>query len=283
MDETKIFGNRLTGRALKSAERTFRRYARRFAFSPDDSPVLGAVPMGPAYDLFGVRKLEERSPDGGPYEEIDREKGIVLGTIRMGFGHYRIGLALASAARSMGLTPYWMDLMSFPDTAASRTIDYLEDLYNLGSRVSQRFKWFDKYVWEKITSDMAKRLSYTARDRALARLFAPLLGGVPRDIPFLSTHPWTGHAAVKAGMGDVVTLIPDNYPLAFHLVEGSVHVVQTPSAYMGYRTLRDMGGQEELMYALPRDDIRYVGHYVDHEIVSAVEEDCSYRLRRLRD
>ena len=283
MDETKIFGNKLPARSLRSAQRTFRRYARRFSFSPEDVPLLDAVPMGPAYELFGLRKLETCGPDGGPREKIDEEKGIVLGTIRMGFGHYRIGLALASAARSMGLAPYWMDLMSFPGSAASRTIDYLEELYNLGSRVSQRFKWFDKLIWDRITSDMAKRLAYTARDRALSRIFAPLLGGLPKDIPFLSTHPWTGHAAIRAGMTDVITLIPDNYPIAFHLVEGSTHVVQTPSAYMGYRTLRNMGGEEELLHALPKDDIRFVGHYVDHEIVSAVEEDCEYRLRRLRD
>ena len=221
--------------------------------------------MGPAYELFGVRKLQECTETEGPYEGIDGEKGIVLGTIRMGFGHYRIGLALASAARSMGLTPYWMDLMSFPDSAASRTINYLEDLYNLGSQISQRYKWFDKLIWEKVTSDMAKRLSYTTRDRALSKLFAPLLSGIPKDVPFLSTHPWTGHAAVRAGLSDVVTLIPDNYPIAFHLVEGSVHAVQTPSAYMGYRTLRDMGGKRELIHALPQESIRNVGHYVTRD------------------
>jgi hypothetical protein len=283
VDGNWVFGNQIPARAVRNAERTFRYYAYRFAFSPDSIPVLGAVPMGPAYDLFGVRKLEERKKGGGPYEEINTGKGIVLGTIRMGFGHYRIGLALASAARSMGLTPYWMDLMSFPDTAASRTIDHLEDLYNLGSRVSQRYKWFNKLIWDKVTSDVSKRLSYTARDHALSKLFAPLLADIPKDMPFLSTHPWTGHAAIRAGLKDVVTLIPDNYPLAFHLVEGSVHAVQTPSAYMGYRTLRDMGAGEELIHALPRDQIRYVGHYVDHEIVSGVEEDCAARLRRLRD
>lgn len=283
MDDNRVFGNQIPERAVRGAERAFRRYARRFSFSPERVPALGAVPMGPAYDLFGIRRLEERRADGGPYPEMDGRQGIVLGTIRMGFGHYRIGLALASAARSMGLTPYWMDLMSFPDTAASRTIRYLEDLYNLGSRVSQRWKLFNSLFWEPFTSDAAKHLEYTVRDRSLSRLFAPLLTGIPKDMPFLSTHPWTGHAAVRAGLSDVVTVIPDNYPIAFHLVEGSAHVVQTPSAYMGYRTLRNMGDGRELEHALPRDDIRYVGHYVDHEIVSGVEEDCDARLKRLRD
>lgn len=30
---------------------------------------------------------------------------VVVGTIRMGFGHYRIGMALASAAHARGYTP----------------------------------------------------------------------------------------------------------------------------------------------------------------------------------
>ncbi|HPE89447.1 MAG TPA: hypothetical protein P5298_03125 [Spirochaetia bacterium] len=282
MDESMIFGNELPKRALRRAARSLGSMARRFSFDPADYPRLSAEPMPGAYEAFGVMRLEEAKP-GAPIVPPDPEKGIALGTIRMGFGHYRIGLAIASAARSMGLTPYWLDLMSFPDSAASKTIKYLEDLYNLGSRLSQRSRLFDRYVWDRITSTTAKRLSYTARDRALSTLFEPILRDLPKDMPFMSTHPWTGQAAVRAGMEGVVALIPDNYPLAFHLVEGAVHTVQAPSLYMGYRTLRDMGGGEELFHALPKDDIRCVGHYVDHEIVSGVEEDCAARLRRIKD
>ncbi|PKL07421.1 MAG: hypothetical protein CVV51_14205 [Spirochaetae bacterium HGW-Spirochaetae-7] len=282
MDESRIFGNALPVRSLKRAERTFKAMARRFSFDPSVYPRLVATPMEGAHEAFGVMKLEE-GPAADKPRGLDDGHGIVLGTIRMGFGHYRIGLAIASAARSMGLTPYWLDLMSFPDSAASKTIKYLEDLYNLGSRLSQKSRLFDRYVWDRVTSETAKRLSYTSRDRALSRIFEPILRDLPKDIPFMSTHPWTGQAAVRAGLDSVVALIPDNYPLAFHLVEGAVHTVQAPSLYMGYRTLRDMGGGEELFHALPKEDIRYVGHYVDHEIISAVEGDCAARLKRLRD
>lgn len=282
MDEGTIFGNALPKRSLASAERTFRAMARKFAFDPDDYPALKPVPMEGAYETFGVLKLEEAA-EGEARAPLDPAKGVTLGTIRMGFGHYRIGLAIASAARSMGLTPYWLDLMSFPDSAASKTIKYLEGLYNLGSRLSQRSRLFDRYVWDRITSQSGKRLSYTARDRALSRIFAPLLRDLPGDMPFMSTHPWTGQAAVRAGLSDVIALIPDNYAMAFHLVEGAVHAVQAPSLYMGYRTLRDMGGGEELFRALPRDQIKCVGHYVDHEIVAGVEEDCAARLGRIRN
>jgi hypothetical protein len=61
----------------------------------------------------------------------------VLGTIRMGFGIAAWRSPSPRAAHSMNLIPYWLDLMSFPDSAASMTIKYLEGLYNLGSRISQ--------------------------------------------------------------------------------------------------------------------------------------------------
>ncbi len=280
MPEQTIFGNPIPASAVARAERSFRRMARRFGFDPAWYPRLGAVPMPQAFEEFGILKLEEAAAGSASFNPTN---SLVIGTIRMGFGHYRMGLAIASAARHAGLTPYWLDLMAFPDSTGSRTIRHLEDLYNIGSRLSQRSKLFDQLVWERVTSDLAKRLSYTARDRALARLFEPLIRDLPKDVPFISTHPWTGHGAVLAGQRGVVAIVPDNYPLAFHLVEGAGHAVQTGSSYMGYRTLRDMGAGEELHHALPQQDIRYVGHYIDHEIVAGIEADCDARLKRLRD
>lgn len=302
MQQRLVYGNPIPERIVRKAERQFHRFARKFGFDPANSPDLVAVPEGPGYDDFGIQTLRDRrylasdgaspGPDRGnaaPRPEtgcrpILGEKGVVLGTIRMGFGHCRMAIALASAAHALGYTPYWLDLMSFPDSSASRTIKYLEDLYNLGSRISQRSKLFDKYVWDYVTNSAAKRLSLTVEDNELSRLFAPLYRDIPKDMPFFSTHPWTGHAAVGAGLTDVVTIIPDNFPLAFHIVEGSMHAVQSPSAYMGYRTLHSMGGGGiTLDHTMPATAIRMVGHYVDHEIVSNIEADCAARVKRIRD
>ena len=70
--------------------------------------------------------------------DFDMEKGLIVGNIRMGFGHYRISMQYASAAHSMGYTPYWMDLNSFPDTTCTKVISAQNDLYSLGSRISQK-------------------------------------------------------------------------------------------------------------------------------------------------
>ncbi len=287
MEKKTIYGNSLPGKIVKGAERRFAHYAKKFDFDPDSHPSLVACPEGYGFEDFGIMTLKDGASPGanltGAVSSFDAEKGMVIGTIRMGFGHCRMAIAIASAARSMGYTPYWLDLMSFPRTAASKTIKHLEDLYNLGSRISQRSKLFNRYIWDYVTSAAAQRLSFSAEDAALSRLFVPLYHDIPKDMPFFSTHPWTGHAAVGSGMDDVVTIIPDNYPLAFHIVEGSTHVVQSPSAYMGYRTFHSMGQGMSLDHTMPADRMKLVGHYVDHEIVRGIEEDCAARVRRIRD
>jgi len=270
-------------KVVKSAERRFKFYSKKFSFDPEQSPTLAAYPEGYEADDFGIQTIHDTADGLSGGMPIDGKKGIMLGTIRMGFGHCRMAIALASAAKSMGYTPYWLDLMSFPTSAASKTIKYLEDLYNLGSRISQRSKLFDKIVWDYVTSSAAQRLSFSIKEAALSRIFVPLYRDIPKDMAFFSTHPWTGHAAVAAGMSDVITIIPDNYPIAFHVVEGSVHAVQSPSAYMGYRTFHSMGAKLNLRQTMPASDIQLVGHYIDHEIVAGIEEDCAARLRRIRD
>ena len=285
-----VFGNLISEKAVRRATRLFSSYAARFNYNADWIPILEADRMPGAWEQFGVRQLVDREADRlSPHNRADVAPGknsnaILIGTIRMGFGHYRIALAIASAARSMGLDPYWLDFLSFPGSAASRVIEYLNGLYSFGSRLSQRVPLFDRVVWERITSEIALKLEYCARDRELSRLYAPLFGNLDRSLPFLSTHPWTGQAAIHAGMHNVVTVVPDNYPLAFHLVEGSIHAVQTPSNYFGYRTLRNMGSRDQgMLTSMPESDVQYTGHFVDHEIVSNIDADCGRRLLRLRE
>lgn len=283
MNNKLLYGNRIPDAIVRKAEKRFRHYAKKFAFNPEQYPKLGCIGEGFGFEDFGIMTVRDRAGCEQDLVDFDRGRGIMLGTIRMGFGHSRMAIALASAAHSMGLVPYWMDLMSFPDTAASKTIKHLEDLYNLGSRMSQRSKLFNKYIWEYVTDDAARKLSFSVEERSLARIHVPLYHDIPRDMPFFSTHPWTGHAAVEAGMENVITIIPDNFPLAFHVVEGSTHVVQSPSAYMGYRTFHSMGTGLRLEHTMPGSAIEMVGHYIDHEIVAGIEEDCAARIDRLRN
>ena len=124
-----------------------------------------------------------------------------------------------------------------------------------------------------------RALSYNACDQKNAELMAPVYRNVPKDIPVVGTHVWPAQAALHAGMKYVVNAIPDNWPMALHLAEGAVHTIQCRNAYMGYSILNGMNGKK-VCNPMSEGSLVYTGHYIDHEIVTGIESDCSARKQR---
>lgn len=275
-----IFGNVMPDRVYRKAVRTKEKNRKKFG---DDKEAVYPIRIeknahiGDALGVMDVRVLEQGSE--GSKEGFDEEKGIIVGNIRMGFGHYRISMAIASAANSMGYTPYWMDLNSYNHTTCTKVISAQNDLYSLGSRISGKSRLFNKLVWEPMNYEGFRKLSYNASDQKNAELMAPVYRNVPRDIPVVATHVWPAQAAIHAGMKNVVNAIPDNWPMALHFAEGSLHTVQTHFAYQGYRILNGMQGRD-VLNPMPAQDLIYTGHYIDHELVSNIEVDCRTRKQR---
>ena len=218
-----IFGNPMPKSTLKKAEKTKQDFIRKFGddsgadyrFALQENEVL--APLGTQVLTFG---------EGVEFPD----KSILIGNIRMGFGHYRISMAMASCAHAMGFHPVWLDLNSFEGSACTGIIAHQNDLYSMGSRLSQKSKLFNRFYWEPLNSEGFRQLSYNAVDQASAELMANLLRGLPKDLPYVATHVWPAQAAVHAGFTRVVNAIPDNWPMALHLAEGSIHTVQTRSA-----------------------------------------------------
>ncbi len=290
-----VFGNMhstsVYDKAVKSRDSFLKKFGNDrdavYHLAATDVPVIGAA-LGVRNLVMGEEPLDlaadatacpiptttdrtVEGADGAP---------VIVGNIRMGFGHYRISMAMASAAHAMGYTPYWLDLASFDQTTGSKVIAYQNGLYSLGSRLSQKVSLFDKLYWEPLNSEGFRKLSYNAGDQMNAELCVPIFRDIPKDTPYVGTHVWPAQAAVHAGMTHVVNAIPDNWPMALHLAEGSIHTVQTPSAYLGYHQLRGMGGGKQLN-PMPMDSLAYVGHYVDHELVAGIGHDCAARRSRL--
>ena len=97
-----IFGNPMTGRTYQKALKSKKKYAKKFGDDSNrDYPVvLEKNPhIGDLLGVYDVRLGEDGTKGNGTF---DTEKGIIVGNIRMGFGHYRISMAIASAAKSMG-------------------------------------------------------------------------------------------------------------------------------------------------------------------------------------
>ncbi len=276
MDRSRfIFGNEISAKAYKKAVRNKAKFIRKYGDDTDKIYHLSVKDAPSVGKMLGVKQLVLSRESGCRFND----KSLIIGNIRMGFGHYRISMAIASAAHSMGYEPYWFDLHSFGGTTCGKIIASQNGLYSLGSRLSQRSKLFNRLVWDPLNSEGFRKLTYNSSDQKAAELMTAVFRDIPKDIPFIATHVWPSQAAVHAGLTHVVNVIPDNWPMALHLSEGAVHTVQTPSAYLGYRALRGMD-KERSLRPMPKEAVVYTGHYIDHELVSNIEKDCIKRAYR---
>ena len=279
-----IFGNKISQSVYDKALKTQKKFIKKFGDDRNTQYNLELKYNDVLTPPFNCRIIVTKP-------ETDNEKSfkdtlpyhpIIIGNIRMGFGHYRISMAMASAAKHLGFNPLWFDLNSFPETTCTKIISYQNDLYSKGSRLSQKYCLFNKFFWEPLNYEGFKKLSYNAGDQLTSELMTPLFKDIPEETPFIATHVWPSQAAIHAGMKHVVNAIPDNWPMALHLSEGAIHTVQTYNAYWGYRTLHGFEGNT-ILNPMSDKDIVWTGHYIDHELVSNIENDCKNRIERIKE
>lgn len=273
-----IFGNEIPAKVYHKTLKAKKKYLNKFGDDTHTHYPLAVEGNKTLQPYLGIKNIVV----GKSNEKIDVHKGVVVGNIRMGFGHYRIAMAIASAAHSMGYIPYWFDLHAYGETTGGKVIAHLNNLYSMGSRWSQKYPLFNKLYWEPLNLEGFKKLSYNAMDQKVSEVMTSIYKELPKDIPFIATHVWPAQAAIHAGLARVINVIPDNWPMALHLAEGSIHVVQTPSSYLGYKTLKGMEGKRTLK-PIPAGELHEVGHYIDHELVVNLEADCEKRLGRIKN
>ena len=275
IDRTKIiFGNEMPNSVVKGAEKSKAKFIKKYGDDAEKDYKIGFKPVD-ALSFLGAKNIVFSEGNEG----FD-EKALIVGNIRMGFGHYRISIAMASCAKALGYTPYWLDLASF-DSTGSKMIREQNDLYSLASRLSQKFRLFNKLVWEPMNSKGFKKITYNAKDQKNSELLVPIFRNIPKDIPYIATHVWPAQGAIHAGMTHVVNAIPDNWPMGLHLAEGAIHAVQTPFAYLGYKTLN--GFAKKPLKGIPGEVLKEVGCFIDHELLVNLEEDNALRRRRLTE
>ena len=267
-----IFGNKIDKKTIKKAVKSKKKYLKKYGDDSDRDYKIDFSPID-ALDFIGAQKVVFGEEKG---EFADN--ALLVGNIRMGFGHYRISIAMASCARALGYTPYWLDLASF-DATGSKMIRAQNDLYSLASRISQKSKLFNALIWEPMNSEGFKKITYNAVDQKNSELLVPIFRNIDKNIPYIATHVWPSQAAVHAGMKNVVNAIPDNWPMGLHLSEGAIHAVQTPFAYLGYKTLD--GFAKKPLNGIPEDEIKMVGRFIDHELLVDLENDNRRRKERI--
>lgn len=267
-----IFGNPIDKETIRKGRKSKQKYLRKFGDDSKKVYHLAAQPV-PTLAAMGVQNLV-LSNQPMAFDP----KGIIIGNIRMGFGHYRISIAMASCAHALGYTPYWLDLASF-DATGSKMIRYQNDLYSKASKISQVSYLFNHFLWEPLNSEGFRKIDYNSMDQKNSELLVPLFRDIPKDMPYIATHVWPSQAAVHAEMTHVVNAIPDNWPMALHLSEGAIHTVQTPFAYLGYKMLNGMA--KTPLKGMPEKDLYDVGCYVDDELVRNIPMDNQRRRERL--
>ena len=248
-----IFNNPQPKKVVKKAYKSKKKFMKSYGDDSNKDYKIAFKEI-PTLDFIGASNIVF-----GEQNETFDKKALIVGNIRMGFGHYRISIAMASAARALGYKPYWLDLAS--------------------SRISQKSKLFNKLVWEPLNSEGFKKISYNAKDQANSELLVPIFRNIPKDIPYIATHVWPSQGAIHSGMTHVVNAIPDNWPMGLHLSEGAIHTVQTPFAYFGYKTLR--GFDKKPLNGIPEDQLKMVGCFIDHELLVDLEGDNKRRKARI--
>ncbi|MCR5231144.1 MAG: hypothetical protein K6B64_00685 [Acholeplasmatales bacterium] len=269
-----IFGNPIDKKTIKAANKSKKKFKKKYGDDSNKEYKLGLEPI-PSLDFMGCQNLVFKdivAPLG--------EKPLIVGNIRMGFGHYRISIAMASCAKALGFTPYWLNLAGF-DATGGKMIQEQNKLYSMASRLSQKSHLFNHFFWEPLNSEGFKKLTYNAKDQKNAELLVPILKSLPKDTPYIATHVWPSQGAIHAGFTHVVNAIPDNWPMALHLSEGAIHAVQTPFAYLGYKMLN--GFADKPLKGIPEAELKMVGRFIDHELLVNLEEDNKKRIERINN
>lgn len=291
-----VYDNAIKQTHSRKVDRWQDMFVRKFDYDPNETYTLSLFDNEYLGSVFGLKDIL-RSDEGEP---IESENGVVISTIRMGFGHYRIAMAGASCARAMGFTPLWLDLLAIPGIT-TEVINWCNTWYSRFSRLSQQSKLFNDYVWESVTTGEKtlpglnaflnawivgwpwRFLKTNVKDYKMSELFRNLHEALPQDIPVLTSHMWNCMGAISAEMTNVVDMMFDNWPMAFQLTEGAKHAVQSPSGYYGFRVMRGFDESGEVMNPIPPEAIYYTGHHVDHELVENIEVDCQARLDRMKN
>jgi len=230
----------------------------------------------PSPHVKGLRVTTRLGGPGQPMRDVDGADALVIGTIRMGFGHHRIAYAAASWGVKSGSSKdeaafpsgvYFHDLLSI-ESAEAGLIRDTDKIYRTSSRLATElggpFEWLHGYM---TSSGDATSLRTTA---LVAARLAPLVRGLPRGCAFVATHSLTALAATLSNITDrVLNLVIDNHPQWFVVSPGALNLMQGPRNYLGF--VAKTGSTRGL---------RWAGHWVPRDVVDNVVADCDARIAR---
>ena len=109
-----IFGNEMSAKVIKSANKSKQKYIKKYGDDSNADYKLGFKDID-TLDFLGASNIVF-----GEENAKFSDNALIVGNIRMGFGHYRISIAMASCAKALGYKPYWLDPVASNDAKSSQ-------------------------------------------------------------------------------------------------------------------------------------------------------------------
>ncbi|TGL60164.1 hypothetical protein EHQ58_06585 [Leptospira ognonensis] len=257
MNRAPLFGLNAGFLSKQSANFTRLFLQKKYNILPENPVSLGSV-ASPLYPGLGLIKNDLSTPVG---------KGLIVGSIRMGYGHHRMALSVYSHSLSKRIPTYLHDLLAI-ESNESKAIQDIDQGYSYLSRLSAEMGGPVEWAWGQLMSQ--GNLTSLELSCQLAELYKNLMISLPKENPVITTYPLNGQIAVAANFNHVVHLICDNYPQYYLLVPGAMNLVQSPSSYTKFV---EMG--------VPKENLAVAGHWVSEDIVKHAGGDSENRIRRL--
>jgi len=196
----------------------------------------------------------------------NKQKSVVVATIRMGFGHHRLAYSACSWALEQGYTTIFHDLINI-ESEEAKMVGSADTIYSRMSRLASELGGPVEYMWgQAMKQGDPNGLRIAALE---ATHLMPLLLQYPKDIPLITTHQLCALTAAAAGFTNVINLVVDNYPQWFLVVPKTLNLVQGP---VNYQCFLKMG--------VPPNQIKLAGHWNPFQMVSNIPKDCQHRITR---
>lgn len=230
---------------------------RRYGIEPGRPLALTSKESG---HLEKLRIIE-----AGPGPAV--ENGLIVGSVRMGYGHHRMAYGASSWAIANNVTPYLHDLLAF-DTPEARLVRETDDLYSFFSRLASEWGGPVEWLWGVITTN--GDVNSLVFSLLLAEVLTNTMKSLNPELPVVSSYPLNGQIAAACGFRRIVQMVPDYHPQYYLLVPGALNLVQGPGAMERF-----------LQMGVPAKDLAVGGHWVSHDIAHNAESDSAGRIARL--
>lgn len=217
--------------------------------------------------VSGLKVTEKRKSSVTEENGKSKAPPLVVGTIRMGFGHHRIAYATTSWGIGAGnRDTYFHDLLNIESPEALQ-IKAIDAKYSKGSRMASELGGVVEKIWGSFTKTGDENALRVTHQWGV--LLKPILEGLDKDSPLIASHCLVAHAAVACGFKNVINLVIDNHAQWFVVVPGALNLVQGPSNYHNF-----------LKMGVPPEELKLVGHWIPKDLVEGIPDACQRRTAR---